>query len=197
MNLFKQLFGKNKKNDDAENTESPYMPDKNIPVDEMFMQNFIKNGGKFVYCISLAEIAENFINILEENDWFEKEAICFDNRLTYLLDENKITYKTTENPTFLLCSCENLIADKGSILFSSNQLKEFKMDEIPKNLIVYATTSQLVNSKGDGLRTINRKYTNRPTNITTITLYKEPNEEDFLQYGSTYKNLYLLLLEDL
>lgn len=199
MSLFKRLFGGNKQKNENDNTDkSPYMPKESLPVDELFTNNFIHNGGKFVYCISLEEISENFINILEENDWFEKEATCFDSRLTYLLNDNKINYKDTINPSFLLCSCENLIADNGSILFSSNQLKEFKMDELPDNLIVYATTSQLVANKGDGLHTINQKYTtNRPTNISTITLYKEPNKEDFLQYGSQHKNLYLLLLEDL
>jgi hypothetical protein len=38
------------------------------------------------------EVNENFLNILEENDWFEGEALCFDSRLFYLLDENKINH---------------------------------------------------------------------------------------------------------
>ena len=36
-----------------------------------------------------------------------------------------------------------------------------------------------------------------PTNITTIKHFKSSDEKDFLSYGSSAKNLYLLLLEDL
>lgn len=199
MSFFKKLFGNDESSKNKGEKDSPYLKEEKLPVDEMFALNFKENGGKFVYCDTLEEISENFINILEENDWFEKEAICFDNRLQYLLDENKIIRDNVKNPTFLLSSCETLIADNGAILFSSNQFKEYKPDELPKNIIVFATTSQLVGSKSDGLSYINHKYTtNRPSNITTITYFKEPKEEeDFLHYGSCHKNLYLLLLEDL
>ena len=36
-----------------------------------------------------------------------------------------------------------------------------------------------------------------PTNITTIKHFKSGDDKDFLSYGSSAKNLYLLLLEDL
>jgi hypothetical protein len=99
---------------------------------------------------------------------------------------------------FFFSFCENLIADEGSILFSSLQLKHFKPNELPTNMIVFATTSQMVISKGDGLRVIKNKHEkDYPTNITTIKYFEEVKEQDFLHYGSCHKNLYLLLLEDL
>lgn len=201
MSLFRKIFGSSEdtsKSGKHEEEKSPYSPDVKLPIDEMFTRNFKKNGGKFLYCENLEEVSENFINILEENDWFESEANCYDNRLNYLLDENKIERNNVKNPKFLLSSCENLIADNGSILFSSNQFKHYKPDELPTNMVIFATTSQLVASKSDGLRSINFKYTNnRPSNITTITYFQEAKEDDFLHYGSCHKNLYLLLLEDL
>ena len=91
-----------------------------------------------------------------------------------------------------------MIADEGSVLFSSNQIKQNKPNELPVNIIILATTSQILASKSDGLREIKKKYeTNYPTNITTIKYFEKAKEEDFLQYGSVAKNLYLLLLEDL
>ena len=116
----------------------------------------------------------------------------------YLLDDNKLEYTNPKNPKFFFSFCENLIADEGSILFSSLQLKHFKPNELPTNMIVFATTSQLVVSKGDGLRVIKNKHEkDYPTNITTIKYFEEVKEQDFLHYGSCHKNLYLLLLEDL
>jgi hypothetical protein len=201
MSLFRKFFktsGEETDPKEKSDDKSPYTPDDNLPIDERFTFNFKANGGKFIYCENLAEISENFENILAENDWFESEAQCFDPRLFHLLDENKLQYSNTKNPKFFFSFCENLIADEGSILFSSLQLKHFKPNELPTNMIVFATTSQLVISKGDGLRVIKNKHVkDYPTNITTIKYFEEVKEQDFLHYGSCHKNLYLLLLEDL
>ena len=201
MSLFRKFFktsGEETDPKEESDDKSPYTPDDNLPIDERFTFNFKANGGKFIYCENLVEISENFENILAENDWFESEAQCFDSRLFHLLDENKLQYSNTKNPKFFFSFCENLIADEGSILFSSLQLKHFKPNELPTNMIVFATTSQLVISKGDGLRVIKNKHVkDYPTNITTIKYFEEVKEQDFLHYGSCHKNLYLLLLEDL
>lgn len=200
MSLFKKIFGAvNDVSGDERNSElNPYLPEQQIPVDELFTYNFRKNGGKFIYCENLGEIHDQFLNILEENDWFECEALCFEPKLYPLLDENKLQYDKPANPKFLLATCENLIADEGSILFSSNQIKQNKPNELPASIVIYATTSQILGSKSDGLREIKKKYDrDYPTNITTIKYFEKAKEEDFLQYGSAAKNLYLLLLEDL
>lgn len=201
MSLFKKFFKtSSEETDSKENLDdkSPYAPAVDLPIDEQFTFNFKTNGGKFIYCENLSEVSENFENILAENDWFESEVQCFDSRLFYLLDENKLNYTDTKNPKFFFSFCENLIADEGSILFSSLQLKHFKPNELPTNMIVFATTSQMVVSKGDGLRVIKNKHEkDYPTNITTIKYFEEVKEQDFLHYGSCHKNLYLLLLEDL
>ena len=200
MSIFRKIFGSS--NDASqEANENEYNPfqelNATLPVDELFTLNFKKNGGKFLYCENIAELNEQFENILEENDWFESEAICLEPRLFAMLDNNNISYKEINTPKFLFASCEGLIAEDGSVMFSSNQIKHFKSNELPDNIIVVAATSQLVHGKGDGLREIKKRYTtNYPTNITTIKYFEKVKEEDFLHYGSSPKNLYLLLLED-
>ncbi len=169
-----------------------------LPADELFTHHFKKNGGKFIYCDDLSDVREQFENILEENDWFECESLCFEPKLFNLLDENKLIYAGVKNPKFLFASCESIIADEGAILFSSNQIKHFKPNELPDNIVILATTSQISMSKGDSLQVIRKKYTtNYPSNITAIKYFDKVQEEDFLTYGSSPKNLYLLLLEDL
>ncbi len=199
MSLFRKFFGTGNESSQSEERESEYRKsDITTPVDELFMLNFKKNGGKFLYCENLSEIKEQFENILEENDWFESDAVCFEPKLYSMLDENKLNYTNPVDPKFLLASCENLIADEGSVLFSSNQIKQNKPNDLPANIVILATTSQILEAKSDGLRTIKKKYEkDYPTNITTIKYFEKAKEEDFLQYGSSAKNLYLLLLEDL
>ncbi|ALM48247.1 lactate utilization protein B/C [Flavobacterium psychrophilum] len=200
MSLFKKIFGavNDVSNEERNPDGNPYLPEQQLPVDELFMLNFKKNGGKFIYCDNLTEVHEQFLNVLEENDWFECEAMCLEPKLYSLLDENKLNYTKPVNPKFILASCENLIADEGSILFSSNQIKQNKPNELPANIVIFATTSQILANKSDGLREIKKKYDkDYPTNITTIKYFEKVKEEDFLHYGSSAKNLYLLLLEDL
>lgn len=201
MSLFRKIFGTGNDASDEEsqsefnNTPSSFSL---LPVDEKFTYKFKKNGGKFLYCENLNEVKDQFLNILEENDWFECEALCYEPKLYSMLDENKLKYDKPNSPKFLFASCENLIADEGSVLFSSNQIKQNKPNDLPNNIIILATTSQILEAKSDGLRVIKKKYErDYPTNITTIKYFEKAKDEDFLQYGSTAKNLYLLLLEDL
>lgn len=201
MSLFRKFFGSgNDASDEESQSEFNNVPSSFslLPVDEKFTYNFKKNGGKFLYCENLNEVKDQFLNILEENDWFEGEVLCYESKLFSMLDENKLTYDKPANPMFLFASCENLIADEGSVLFSSNQIKQNKPNDLPNNIIILATTSQILEAKSDGLRVIKKKYDkDYPTNITTIKYFEKAKDEDFLQYGSTAKNLYLLLLEDL
>lgn len=201
MNIFKKIFGNQSEGEEQEKNDnkSPYSPDENLPVDLLFTTKFKKNGGKFIYCLNIGEVFENFENILEENDWFENEVLCFENRLFHFLEENKLPFQNPTNPSFFFTTCEGLIADEGSILFSSKQLKHFKLSELPTNIIVFASASQISQNKSDGMRNIKSKYDKQlPTNITAINYFeKSKNEDDFLHYGSCHKNVYLLLLEDL
>ncbi len=199
MSLFRKIFGSGNDASEEDNQSEYNTPKKSsMPVDELFTYNFKKNGGKFLYCENLNEVREQFENILEENDWFESEVMCYEPKLYNLLDENKLNYTNPTNPKFFLASCENLISDEGSVLFSSNQIKHHKPNELPDNIVILATTSQILESKSDGLRVIKKKYVkDYPSNITTIKYFEKVQEEDFLTYGSCAKNLYLLLLEDL
>jgi L-lactate utilization protein LutC len=200
MSLFRKFFGANNpaSEEDKESEFNKSIADNATSIDEKFIYNFKKNGGKFLYCENSEEVKEQFENILEENDWFESEVLCYEPTLFGILDDNKLTYDKPKNPKFLLATCENLIAEEGSVLFSSKQIKQNKPNELPANIIILANTSQILAAKSDGLSAIKKKYErDYPTNITTIKYFEKAKEEDFTQYGSSAKNLYLLLLEDL
>lgn len=200
MSLFRKFFGTNNPASEGEQESefSNSYTENATSIDEKFIYNFKKNGGKFLYCENQEEVKEHFENILEENDWFESEVLCHEPNLFGMLDDNKLVYNKPVSPKFFLASCENLIAEEGSILFSSNQIKQNKPNELPTNIIITAKTSQILGTKSDGLSAIKKKYErDYPTNITTIKYFEKAKEEDFTQYGSSAKNLYLLLLEDL
>ncbi|NNE75593.1 MAG: LUD domain-containing protein [Pricia sp.] len=204
MGLFDKLFGggnKKKVSKETAETRGAHMPDLNIPVDEKFTIHFKKNGGKFLYCDSFLEISRALKNIINENDWQDHPFFALNDQLKEKFSKEKIKFtdKSKQSDVFFT-TCEHLIAQNGSILVCSNQLMDKKLNELPYNVIVFATTSQLVESIGEGLKTIKKKYGhNIPANITTLKHFQanKENSDDFLTYGSSSKNLYLLLLEDL
>lgn len=196
MSFFKNIFSSQKPKEEESVDDSSL---KNLPLDEIFVKKFIKNNGKFLYCTSLQEVTQNLKQIAKENSW--DTISCNDIDLLKLVGALDLKVKkkfNNINPIFV--SCEHLIAENGSVLFSSNQLKENKISELSDHFIVYATTSQLVKTKGESLTGIKSRYRgNIPSNISPIKNYNVGNNsKDFMSYGSTNsKNLYLLLFEDL
>ena len=200
MGLFKRLLRSNTRSvyKSKKTDHSKYYPEEKLPIDEKFTYNFNKNGGKFLYCENWEEISETFDNILIENDWYEKEVFCINDQLASKFEGYNLNFTKNIEASFFLSPCESLVADNGSILLSSNQIREKKLHELPANFVIFATTSQLVESISEGLRIIkNQSKQHIPSNITTIQDFENNTEKDFMSYGSRTKNLYLLLLEDL
>ena len=202
MNLFRKIFStksKEEKKTPEKEERDKYLPKKELPVDELFTVNFNQNGGKFLYSESLEEAQEFLQKILEENNWKDKTALILNSKLKQKF--KNFEWQTTKNISdgyFLFTTCEYLIANDGSLLISSNQIAEKKLKELPKNFIVFASTSQIVQTIGQGLQGIKVKNKKKiPSNITTIKHFKIDDETNFMSYGSSTKNLYLILLEDL
>jgi len=202
MSLFRKIFGP--KSDDSQEyihheQRSKYMPEIKLPIDECFTINFKANGGKFLYCENFDEVNQNLNSILEENDWKQKKVLFLDKKLAekFKVFDFEIS-KNISDCSYFFTTCEFLISNDGSLLISSNQIAEKRLKELPQNFIIFATTSQFVETISEGLKGIKNKNREKlPTNITTIKHFKACEDKDFLSYGSSSKNLYLLLLEDL
>jgi L-lactate utilization protein LutC len=160
------------------------------------------NGGKFLYATNIDECEEFFLKILEENNWAEKSILCFnEDFIKNFIPSNNIKFnKSNINSNLFITDCEFLVAKDGSILVSAKQIQSYKSNDLPNNIIVMARTSQLSETLSKGLEGIRIKYSNNlPSNITSIKNFNKGEGEDlnFLTYGSSAKNLYLILLEDL
>ena len=201
MNFFKNIFKKNKPTNKTSSSnkeeKSSFMPKIETPTDNRFVQNFIKNGGKFLYSENENEVNKNIALIIEENGWKESSLFSLDKEIS---KKFKLDYSFSKNSkdetTCLISTCEYLIADDGSILISSNQVAEKKLNELPENIIILAKTDQLINNISEGLSGIKNSGTSIPSNITNLKHFKDCNDKDFLSYGSSSKNLYLILLEN-
>jgi hypothetical protein len=199
MGFFERIFGKKIKSDDQK-LEPKESESESLPIDELFLREFTASGGKFLYCENQEEVDRYFDKIIEENHWQEKAILCLDHQL---LDQYSPVANFTDKhgkSTIFTTKCEYLIANQGSVLVCSKQLKGIKSEALPENLIVFARTSQMVASISEALRSIKQRHIGGPL-PTKITSFKnnevnQENKDDFMHYGTKTKNLYLLLLED-
>jgi len=202
MSFFQKIFGSKKiieKSDRKKRPEKSFKAEDQKPIDEQFVFNFTENGGKFLYCENIEEVKKNFNHILLENNCYKNSILTTSKALLSLFRLPAVIHsKKNTKFEFFLSECEYLISNDGSLLFTSNQLAEKKMNELPRNFIIFAKTSQILETISHGMTKINHNYKNQiPSNITTIKNFKPLEEDHFLSYGSSPKNIYLLLLEDM
>jgi len=199
MSFFNKFLKNIIKISQKEEAETKDLQEDELSIDEQFVKKFIHKGGKFLYCSDVEELERNLVQVLQENEW--NNVIAFDENLKELLTKIKSAKTNKIIPSLpFITYCECLIANDGSIMFSSKQLRDKKLKELPLNFIVCAKTSQLVKDSRDGISGIrNRSEKNSPTIISSIKDFIiNKKETDFMSYGNTNsKTLYLLLLEDL
>ena len=193
--LFKGNSSRKKSKEDQEREQSKFMPKVKIVIEERFIINFIDNGGKFLYSENYNELNENLSLILKENSWVKEDLLITNNKIKSEYKLPNSIKVNQENSKCFVTDCENLIADDGSILISSNQIEEKNLSDFPSNFIILSDTTKFKNSIGEGLAEIKSKSKKIPSNITTIKNFQISQEKDFLNYGTSAKNLYLILLE--
>tara|TARA_B110000116_G_C16379783_1_gene377990 strand:+ start:10 stop:591 length:582 start_codon:yes stop_codon:yes gene_type:complete len=191
LKLFSHLFGKKKIN----TLTSEYLPKESDINEIQFAKKFTKKGGKFIYCESKIDTLNYYNQILDENGWEDTDILCEDPLLKGFFNLKDSSSEKNLKKVQVL-SCEFLIANKGSILICSKQINNKKLNQIPENLILLSSTNQFVSDVSEAMTNINGKYNeDLPTNISTINTFNSHVEKDFLTYGSTSKNLYLLVQE--
>ena len=120
------------------------------------------------------ELASNFYKNLKVGDivfLHGEMGVGKTTFIRYLINifqkENEIDLTEVTSPTF------NLL--------SEYQIKHFKLTELPQIIIVKASTHQVVRDVSQGMTSLKNKYPNAiPTNITTLKVNIEQEEEEFL-----------------
>tara|TARA_B100001758_G_C18373668_1_gene592965 strand:+ start:171 stop:773 length:603 start_codon:yes stop_codon:yes gene_type:complete len=196
LNFFSNFFKKSSSKEEIKKSESKFLPKKKAVIEERFILKFIDNGGKFIYCETIEELQENFNLILDENEWTSEDVLIINSDLKKRYNLSNLFSSSLEETKCFVTDCENLIASDGSVLISSNQIHEKKLSEFPESLIIISDTRKLKNSISEGLSEIKSNSDSIPTNITTIKNFNKTKEDkNFLSYGTSSKNLYLILLE--
>ena len=188
-------FFKSKKKDESESGESP-LP--NIGSDDLiFAKNFTNSGGRFIFIDEINSTKEVFEKIFKENQWNPENVCSLDTNVAKNLEIKSIKKIDNENVKALVTECEFLISNTGRILICNKQIKSNKIEDLPSVLIVLAKSNQFVSDVSEGMTKIKNKYKgNFPKNITTLNVKNKLNEDNFLTYGNSAKDIYLILSDD-
>ena len=188
-------FFKSKKKDESENDESSH---QNIgSIDLIFAENFTKSGGRFIFIDEINSTKEVFEKIFEENQWDSENVCSLNANVAKNLEIKSIRKIDNENVRALVTECEFLISNTGRILICNKQIKSNKIEDLPSVLIVLAKSNQFVSDVSEGMTKLKNKYKgNFPNNITTLNVKNKLNEDNFLTYGNSAKDIYLILSDD-
>ena len=194
MNLWNKLFNPSKKNNNTPNI--PITKKKSLDCTEVaFAKIFSNNGGKFLFSENLAQSKQYLEFIRVENEWNTETVACFDSELAKRFEWPRVPFERNfDHYMAMLVPCEFLISKTGGILFSEHQIKNFRKDALPKNLIVFAKANQFAQDLTDAMVKINQKYPHiKPCNLTTIQVDNLMEDISNLNKKNNSKNIYLLL----
>ncbi len=188
-------FFKNKKNEDL-NEIQPSLS-KDASNDLVFAKNFTGFGGRFIFIDEKNSTNEIFQKIIEENQWVSDNVCSLDSNISKNLDIRLIRKIDNVNVKALVTECEFLLSNTGRILICNKQIKSNRIEDLPPVVIVLAKSNQFVSDVSEGMTKLKHKYkTNFPSNITTINVKNKLNEDNFLTYGNSAKDIYLILSDD-
>ena len=188
-------FFRSKKNEDSDEIESPIFEDDSNDI--IFVKKFTSSGGRFTFIDEKNSTNEIFKKIIEENQWTLDNVCSLDSNLSKNLNIRLIRKIDNDNVKALVTECEFLLSNTGRILICNKQIKSNRIENLPPVVIILAKSNQFVSDVSEGMTKLKKKYiTNFPTNITTINVKNKLNEGDFLTYGNSAKDIYLILSDD-
>lgn len=153
----------------SEGNESVFKPStQDLEIE--FAENFTKLQGRFSFCSSLNELAEQLNVLVEARKW--TKVYCREDELKAAL--SSFNFKTHDYSDLKSCdasitTCENLIARTGSIIMSAAQQSGRTVSVYAPVHICVAFTHQLKYDIKEGLMEIKEKYDMLPSLITLAT----------------------------
>lgn len=152
---------------------TPVFVDAGLPLDEQFASEFIRLGGKFVFCANEIELLENIAALYDQEGW--TQLLCSEPHLLNQFHKAKLDFVQPADPALesadaCITGCEALVARTGSFLLSSRQpMGRVSPVFFPVHIVV-AFAKQLVPDIGDGLQLIQQRYgENLPSMINMNT----------------------------
>lgn len=135
-----------------------------------FIENFKKTGGIFMYFESVGNFIEALRQFVEENKW---SILTSSPKIKTLLQENDFAFSddfSVASPrNVVVLDCECLVAQTGSIVFTTAQTGSSAAVGNADTLLVMATPRQFVSHIKDALDVLRMRYMSLPPQSVFVT----------------------------
>ena len=134
-----------------------------------FAEQFIKLGGKFIYCINQQEYAFQLASLVKKMDW--QKIYCLEDRLVQPVAAqlgDRLLKKDLAGADAAITGCEYLVARTGSIVMSTAQASGRTASVYAPIHICVAFTSQLVFDIRDALTGFREKFGQQMPSLVTF-----------------------------
>lgn len=126
----------------------------------LFAESFSSLTGRFVFCATTEELAENLKMLAANNNW--ESVYCRELQLIHALKSFSLPFinasEDIRKANAGITGCEVLVARTGSIVISAGQPSGRAVSVFPPVHIVVAYTDQLVFDIKDALNKLKAKY---------------------------------------
>lgn len=179
--------------------ESPVYHELKDSMDVIFVENFIRQGGKFVYCENLDEAIDSLRIFSQKENW--DKIYCTEPNIQHFLNYAGLSY--SENPKELIIkrvgftSCEYLIARTGSIMLTSGGGSGRRLFSAIDTHVVIATVNQFQPDLKTACKALKGKYINQIPSMFTIVSGKSQLKDIDGEciHGFGPKELFLFLID--
>ena len=135
--------------------------DSGASIEETFATEFIKLGGKFVFCANELELLQGISALHDSTGW--NQLLCSEPYLLHLFYKGKLNFiepadAALETADACITGCEALVARTGSLLLSSKQPMGRVAPVFYPVHIVIAFARQLVPDISDALALMHTRY---------------------------------------
>jgi len=167
-------------------------------LDIEFAENFIRNGGKFVYCEGIQEAVDSIRFFTQQENW--DKIYCVEETLQRILTHAGLPF--TDNPNELILrkvgmrTCDFLIARTGSIVFSSQSASGRRFSMLDTQIVI-STIAQIQPDLQSAFRLIKEKFTVKIPSMFSIVngLSKIEDIDGEVEQGLGAKQLFLFLID--
>ena len=168
-------------------------------LDIEFAENFIRNGGKFVYCEGIQEAVDSIRFFTQQENW--DKIYCVEDTLKRILTHAGLPF--TDNPNELIVqkvgitTCDFLIAQTGSIMFSSQSASGRRIFNVLDTQIVVGTVAQIQPDLKSAFKLIKEKFPIKIPSMFSIIngLSRIEDIDGQMQQGLGAKQLFLFLID--
>jgi L-lactate dehydrogenase complex protein LldG len=136
---------------------------KTMAIDVTFAENFVSQGGKFIYCENTSQLFLFLKSLQEQFKW--NYIFSWNPALRNLMEKYEFQQ---DDPEMLIqysdaaiSFCDTLVAEHGVIVLSPDQSSNRKLTTFPKHHIIIASQNNLVATIEDAIKVFNNNYFNR------------------------------------